>query len=63
MCDSRHGTFPPLGASWPCARSHLTAHDRDFQYRDELQTLPITYLCDRHRYQVDLLVRVSWPTR
>jgi hypothetical protein len=40
-----------------------SSYDRRFQYRGELQTLPITYLCQRHRHQVDLPLRLTWPDR
>jgi hypothetical protein len=47
-------------------RQPLTVYsswDRAFQYRGGLQTLPVTYLCQRHRDQVDLPIRMGWPSR
>lgn len=35
------------------------SHDRTFQNRSELQTLPITHLRQRHRDQIDLSLRVA----
>ncbi len=40
-----------------------SSYDREFQYRGELQTLPITYLCPRHARQVDLPIPITWPRR
>jgi hypothetical protein len=37
--------------------------DRSFRYMGELETLPITYLCQRHRDQMDLPIRIMWPRR
>jgi hypothetical protein len=47
-------------------RQPLTVHhgpDREFRYMGELETLPITYLCSRHRDQVDLPIQLKWPRR
>lgn len=36
------------------------AHDREFRYMGKLRTTAITYLCPRHREQVDLPTKVMW---
>ena len=40
-----------------------SSYDREFQYRGELHTLPITYLCPRHARQVNLPIPITWPRR
>ncbi len=36
--------------------------DSVLQYLGVLHTLPVTYLCLRHAKQVDLPIRIDWPT-
>ena len=46
-------------------RQPLTVYhgpDREFRYMGSLQTLPVAYLCPRHRDQVDLPCEVKWPS-
>jgi hypothetical protein len=47
-------------------REQLTVYygpDREFRYVDAIQTLPVAYLCKRHYAQVDVPMRMVWPSR